>query len=521
VPKLDSVLRTNSLATGGIFLFVAAVYVLAASGRIDIIDGQYRFEVAKNIVEDRSIQLLDPFLGFGVEGVIGVYSPYGIAGSLTGVPLVALANLLGPRSIDRQQFLFSFTSAIFGAATAALLFVFYVALGVGPRSAIGWTLVAAFATLTFPIAASVFDQVQHGFFVLAASFCAFLSARRDSLGFAIAGGAALAVLVNFQETYIIVLPTLAVAAAGALTTDTAARRRAIERAVVFMFVGGLGILLWMSINDFRFGSLLYSGKGNAGHPPALGNPLIGAPALLFSPGKSLFLYSPPTAAAIAGVWRLFKAQRPLGLAIILTSLAYFGMISSLSFFGGDWCWGPRYFASILPLLALGYPFLTLQARPARLVVRGTIVAGLCVQLLGLSVDHHRFFYGHSLPTFFWYWDPTYYFTHSALFSRPAEVIETIAGGVPPEAQEFRPGPYSGLLTYAVFGGWGHPELPAPKWMRLYQVFWLPRPWPLWMRAVPREQRPIHAAAAELVAVSGLLVGLCLVAPALRARTGAS
>jgi hypothetical protein len=508
--SVGSVTRVHRVAVVGVFLLVTAVYMLAGSGRIDSIDGQYRFEVAKNLIEDRSIQLMDPFLDFGVQGINGVYSPYGISASLTAVPFVLLAKLIGPPSVEREQCFFSFTTQVFGGATAALLFVFYVTLGVRPRTAVAWTLVAAFATLTFPIAATVFDQVQHGFFVLLACFCAFLAARKDSMRYAVAGGAALAALVNFQETYIILFPTLAIAAFGFPSTDPAVRRRALERAVVFMFVGGLGILVWMSINNFRFGSLLFSGKGNPAHPPALGNPLIGAPALLFSPGKSIFLYSPPTAAALLGVRRLFTEQRPLGLAIILSSLAYFGMISSLTFFAGDWCWGPRYFTSILPLLALGFPFLKLQTRLSRVTVRTLIVTGVCIQLLGLSIDHHRFLYGKSLPTYFWYRNPGYYFTHSALFARPGELLETIRDGVPPEADTFRPGPYSNQVTYAVFGAWGHPELPPPKWMRLFQVFWLPRPWPFWMHAIPPDDRPINTTVMEILLFCTAAAGIVMV-----------
>ena len=129
-----------------------------------------------------------------------------------------------------------------------------------------------------------------------------------------------------------------------------------------VFVGAIGVLLWMAINNFKFGSLLSTAAASSYHPPALGNPLIGLPGLLVSPGKSLFLYSPPTALAIAGLPRLLKLERRLGQAVIATSLAYFGMISSLSFYGGDWCWGPRYCASILPLLALGFPFVPLASQ---------------------------------------------------------------------------------------------------------------------------------------------------------------
>jgi hypothetical protein len=489
-------MRPRLLAALGVFLFTAGVYVASSPGRIDIIDGQYRFEVAKNLVEDTSIQIRDPFLSYAVNGVLGAYSPYGVSGSIAGVPLILLANATGARLQDRQQFFFSFTSAMLGAASAAVLFFFLAALGVPPRRAVWWTLVASFATLAFPAATATFDQTQHGFFILSACLLAFESARRDSMPLAAAAGACLAVLINYQETYVILLPTIAIAALAAPGATRTDRRRGRERAILVGFVGLVGVMVWMGINNFRFGSLLNSGKVSAHHPPALGNPLVGLSGLLVSPGKSILLYSPPTAFAVFGLSRLLDREQRLAQAVAATCVLYLGMIASLSFYGGDWCWGPRYFASVLPVLSLGFPFITFARRAARVALGVAVGAGFAVQMLALSVDHHRFFYGHSLPTFFWYTNPSYYFTHSALFARPAEVVDIAEDGVPPEADLFRPGPYAAQLTYAVFGGWGHPELPAPEWMRHYQVFWLPRPWPLWMRHVPADRRPVDLPIAE-------------------------
>jgi hypothetical protein len=475
----------------GIFLLVGAVYSLAGPGRIDIIDGQYRFEVAKNILEDGSIQIMDPYLGWAVQGINGVYSPYNVSGSLAGVPLIALAKLTGSATRDRQQFFFSFTSAMLGAATAAVLFLFYEALGVRRRTAIAWIMVASFATLAFPAATSVFDQTQHGFLILCAAFLAFLSARRESMTLAVAGGVCLALLVNYQEIYVVLFPGLAAAALAPPNASPASRRRSYERCAVFMFVGAMGLLVWCGINNYRFGSLLFSGKSNPAHPPAWGNPVIGVPGLLISPGKSIFLYSPATLIALLGLRRLFSREPRLGLSVVVTSVVYVGMIASLSFYGGDWCWGPRYFASVLPLLALGFPFLDPGRRAARIAVRCVIVASICVQALALSVEHHRFFFAHSLPAFFWYSDQSYYFTHSALISRPGEILDSIEHGIPAEATQFRPGPYPDLLTYAVFGGWGQRGMTSPEWMRHYRVFWLLRPWPLWMRTIPPGNRPVN------------------------------
>jgi hypothetical protein len=491
-------MRGPVTAAIGVFLLVGAVYALAGPGRIDMIDGQYRFEIARNIIERGSVQIYDPYLG-GVVGVNGVYSSYGVAGSVVAMPMILLGKVSGTSSVDREQFFFSFTSAVFGAAAAAVLFIFYTRVGVSAQDALFWTFVSGFATLTFPQSLSVFDQVQHGFFLLAACFLGWLGARRDSMGLTIGGGMSLAILVNFQEVYAILLPTLGLVTLASPDSRPVPRRRAVERFVVFVFVGCLGLLFYGGFNNFRYGSLVFSGKG-VGHPSPLGNPLLGLPGLLVSPGKSIFLYSPPTAMAFIGVYRLLRSHRYLGLAIAMSCIAYLGLISMLSFYGGDWCWGPRYFVTILPLTALGFPFAAVTRRFGLALV----ITGLCVQLLAISLDHHRFFYSRSLPAFFWHTQRSFYFRDSALLARPGEILESIRIGVPPEATVFRPGPYPELLTYAVFGGWGDRGLTQPLWMRHYRVFWEPRPWPLWMRSIPADRRPVELPSAV---VALLLIGV--------------
>jgi len=500
----------------GVFLFCAAVYGAAGPGRIDMIDGQYRFEVARNILDYHSVQIGDVFLGGSVSGVLGEYSSYGISGSLVALPLVLVSRALGATSIERDQFFFSFTSSLFGAAAMALLVLFYLRLGVEPRRALGWTLVAAFATLYFPGSVTVFDQAQHAFFILCACYCAHQGARRDSMALMAAGGASLAALVNFQETYAIVFPTVAVAALANFGTSPADRRRAWERVFVLLVVAGLGILVWAGFNKFRYGSFLFSGKG-VNHPSPLGNPVIGLPGLLISPGKSIFLYSPAVLLALAGLRHLVRADRALGVAVIATVAIHLAMISMLSFYGGDWCWGPRYFVATLPMLSLAFPFAARPATSLRRFAYGAVVGvSFVIQLLGLSLDHHRFFYARSLPAFFWYADRTFYFHESALLSRPGEIVDSIrTGGVPAEAIAFRPGPYPELLTYAVFGGWNQDGLTSPQWMRRYAVFWLPRPWPLWMTSIDEGRRPIDVGAGLAVLAAMFIAGAALMRTALR------
>lgn len=500
--------RTRAaLLSAGVFLGVLAVYIAASPGRIDIIDGQYRFEVARNIVDHASIQIHDRFLGMAARGTDGAYySPYGISGSLVTVPLILAARLFGPASIERAQTFFSFTSAVLSAGTAAVLLLFYATLGIPARKALFWTLIASFATLAFPAATTVFDQAQQAFFVIVAFYLAFLAARRRSILLSVAAGATLAILVNFQEAYVVLFPAVALATFAPPGASSDERRESLSRCAIMFSVAGLGFVVWAALNDVRFGSFWFSGKGT-NHPFPFGNPLVGLAGLVVSPGKSIFLYSPPIALSLIGMRELVRREWRLGQAVRIGVAAQIGLTSVLSFFGGDWCWGPRYFVPILPLLALAFPFAKLVTRRDRIFGRAILVAGLVVQLLALGVDHHRFFYARSLPAFFWYRNEVFYFRQSALFARPGEILDSIEHGVPAEAREFRPGPYPELLTYAVFGEWGYPDLTEPLWMRHYRVFWLPRPWIFWMRDVPAEKRPINMEVATGLVLAMALAGV--------------
>ena len=80
---------------GGTFLFFLAIYLISGPGRIDIIDGQHRFEVAWNFVERGRPIVRDAFLSarVGVDGAR--YSFYGLPASVAGTPLVWLGFVFG------------------------------------------------------------------------------------------------------------------------------------------------------------------------------------------------------------------------------------------------------------------------------------------------------------------------------------------------------------------------------------------------------------------------------------------
>src|SRR6476620_3240536 len=96
----------------GLFLTVFAVLALSGPGRIDIIDGQARYEVARSLVEHGDTIIRDSNVWYpvlpGREGNLS--TPYRIPHSLLGVPAIWLADATGPVSEGRRHFFFALVS---------------------------------------------------------------------------------------------------------------------------------------------------------------------------------------------------------------------------------------------------------------------------------------------------------------------------------------------------------------------------------------------------------------------------
>jgi hypothetical protein len=473
-----------------------------------MIDGQFRYEVAVNMLDGHPV-VRDPALHWGtLPGRHGSrYSYYNASGSVAGFPLVWLGRVT-KHSDETQRFLFSMTSAVAGGLLASAMYLFYRSLDVERRAALAWTAVSAFGTLLWPLSASTFDQAQHALFVLLAIQLGRASARLASMWLAVAAGITVAALLNYQETYLLLVPALALSTIQ-WKPGSGLIQGSFGRCCGFLSGAVIGILAWLMYNAARFGNpvFFFDKLSNDSHPPLFGNPAVGLLSLAFSPGKSILLYSPPLLLGFLGVRRLWRRDPPLGLTLVVVSAIHLLFVSSLRFFGSDWAWGPRYLVVLLPLWALAFPFVDTATLRRGMV--GTVVAlGIMVQVLALTVDHQRFFFERALPDHFWAEDRWFYFRESALLARPGEIAVSLRDGVPRTARWFAPHPYPDSLTYAIFG---NPRREfAPVWMQQFQVFYLPRPWPLWMRAFPPDRRPVRLGPVVFGLLAAALLGASLV-----------
>jgi len=497
--------RRDVAAALGLVAFVLAIYLLTGPGRMDSMDVQLRFEVARGLLERGAPVLQDGAqlrARYVFEGVGGHnYSVYSAGGSLAGLPLVALGSWLGGESGDGRlglmRVLFSWTSGVAGALIPALLFGAWRSLGVPRRAAAAWALVAAFATLAWPVSCSGFEQSQQSLLLLGATLAAWRAGGADgsrALAWVILGGLCGAALINYQEAYFLFLPLAAAACWSPKRPPIAALRRA----VVFLFVAlYLGAGCWMIWNRVRSGDALDSGKWFEGGGDVFGNPLVGVPGLLVSPGKGALWYSPPVLLALAGLPGLWRRSRPLALSAALSAAGMIVVFGALSFFGADRCWGPRLTLAALTLLALALPFVVWP----RWLVAGIVAAGVGVQGLALSMDHHRFFNERALEPLFYLDDPGFYFRESALLARPGEALDAAWGGVGPEVTKFARSPYPRDVTYPPVM-FIHAEQ-APALMADFAVHQLPRPWPLWAPRLPEGLRYPAPVAPLLAGLMGL------------------
>jgi hypothetical protein len=500
--------RARLLSALGVAASMLAVYTLSNAGRIDIIDGQIRYEVAANWLDTGAPTLRDPALlntRLAIWSERGVYGFYNAGASVAAMPLMLLSRALPAHTVERDRFAFSMTGPVFGAATAAVLVLAYGMLGLGTGPAVCWAVIASVATMWWPGSLTVFDQNQHALLLLTALLLAWHSGRRESVGWAALAGLVGGLLLTYQEIYALLLPFLglAVFASTGLSRSAATwRARDVDRAALVRYVSfgaacGVGLLLFVAFNYGRFGTALAPIRYQASL--FSGNPIAGLLSLGVSPGKSILLFSPPVILAVAGAKGLFRRAPVVVVAVILVSLVHVLLIVQFPFFGGDWCWGPRYLLILVPLWALAFPFAGLAV--GRSIIGIIVTAGLVVQLMGISIDYQRFFLERDFRPYFWV-DQWVYFKHSQLMARTRELRALARDGVPADATRFSPTP-NAQVTYTPGGP---PEGRRPSiWMRQFAVFYTLRPWPLWIYGLDAERRPIEPAPL-LWACGALLAG---------------
>lgn len=515
-----------------LFLFSTCVYFLTAPGRIDIVDGAIRFDVTHNLIE-----LGRPLVTHKLPAVqmpnLDFYAFYQVGTSILAMPFVLLARWLAPGSINAEQFAFTFTTVPFAGALASLVYLTWVRLGLSFERARNWALLHAFGSLLWVYAGSSFDLAPQAFFLFLGIVFGAEALTTSSRGCGVLSGLGFFGLATTQETYlplsVFVLCAIPWEKPGAMLRSVFRRLR--HPALLYSAFGViLGLASVFLYNYARFGDPFSTGRETVTHP-LVGRPLQGLRGLLFSPAKSIFLYSPLHVLGLVGLVRSLRSRSEVVLPLLGIFLGQVALVSTLAFWAGEWAWGPRYLVATSPLVILGAPFAFEAGK--RWTLRIVAAIAVVIQLLSISVDHQLYYADKNFLPFFWLHDEFMY-SDSPLFRRPQELARVLGSngyepgmrlvpgvfdpppemfpsrlpGAPPEPPWVRA--RENLLRWprVVTSSNMLPPLEIRQahraWARDYYVFNAPRPWVLWASGIPREMRPVPVVPWALLGFVGAL-----------------
>lgn len=389
------------------FLFLNFFYFLLSSGRVRTIDEVSAAFQVESLAKHGTTAIpqaveANEFYGtfdrFGrpqspyPPGQAFALLPWYVVGQLVGRHLpgvpVALRDVL-------SDFFLTDQSAFFSALAAALALFVFLQLGIAPKIALASAGILAFATPLAAYSGWLFSEPMATALLVAAVVVLFSAPppANISLVRGLCAGLLLGLAIWVRPTHVIALPIFLAA------MFVRERKNGWAPATAFVASAGIAIalLLWRnaylhgSAWDFGYPAAAEGGKAlNTFETPLL----TGLLGFLASPGKSIFLFSPPILLAMLGLPRLWRRDRGLAVVAAATPLVYLLFFATYTQWEGGYCYGPRYLVPALTLLGLGIgpALVPLQSaganasRALRLLAIAIFAAGFFVQAAGSATS---------------------------------------------------------------------------------------------------------------------------------------
>jgi hypothetical protein len=380
----------------GLLLFVAVACLNFASMSREIPWGDARpvYEVAESLVEGHGLAVRTRWPPDADPGRGGrYYAVQPLLPSLLHLPGAGLRSLalhfkMGPEvSHIVDALACHLAGGLLGALVVWLFFRLCLRHGASMRASLYASALLAAASMVWVYARYPFTEIVQitcftGFFLELAKLL-----KRLDHGTALLVGLWAGMLLNTKYIY-----ALSLAGAFPLVVALHWRElRALARSALYAGIGLLpGVAMVLLYNYVRFGSITNTGYKDVGNV-MVENPLVSLWGFLFSPGKSIFLYTPPLALAVLGLPTFWRSHRATVLAMLVTILPVTLFYSRFPSWPGDWSWGPRYLVFAIPVLLLpAVSFLSHMRWPRRSLAALVLALGLFVQVLGNAFywDHY-------------------------------------------------------------------------------------------------------------------------------------
>lgn len=408
----------------GLYLLFFAVYFVSGSGHFYSTDHIADYLTTQSITENRSLAI-KPILDTVVGRDGKSYSTHGLGQPVLSTPLYATGRVveeLAPESVDKYFrgadlgdwggtvpiFFVSLFNQFVTPLTCIVFFLLCLRLGFAFRASLFTTVIFGFGTLTWVSAREYFQHPLETLMLLLSVYV--LVANRDNLRprHALLAGLAFAFGVFTRVNLLLVAPavfayvvlvaqraapapsvgkgpaSLLARALARPLSFTGVSEAAIERAQWFVLplVVMLGIM--MATNQLRYADpfVLQPVATDIGFTA---NVIPGLFGYLFSPGRSIFLYSPPTLLGLYFFRRFYRHHRDEAVLFGAIALIYLLLYASFTNWPGGWSWGPRFLVPVVPFLIIPMAY-AFEDRRLAAVAWGLAALGAGVQVLGSLVN---------------------------------------------------------------------------------------------------------------------------------------
>jgi hypothetical protein len=365
---------------GGLWLFAAIsfVYLFSLSRERPWGDATPLWEVADSMANRDTIAIKTRWpatLPLGRGG--RVYGVAPVLQSAIHVPGAVLQRLVQEHFPRLAQLAWRFTChlapTLLGALTCVLFFGICRRLGARPTSAALTTIALGLGSTLW-----VYSRYTYSEALQTACFTGFFAQlletqRNPSRRSGAILGMWAGLLVNSKYSYVVS------AAGGAIYLMVALRGRwrlLLETAAAAMVATLPFAAVILLYNYARWGNIFTVGYGAAGYdltsPAGIReNVAFGLWGMFLSPGKSVFLYSPPLLAGLIGLPRAIRRWPQFLPAALLTIVPSVLVYARLVFWAGDYAWGPRYLVFAVPTMLL----------PACLLIDDLLAAAISLRRL--------------------------------------------------------------------------------------------------------------------------------------------
>jgi hypothetical protein len=375
----------------GLFLTVFFAYQLSQSRELPWNDGRRIQQVAESIVHRGTVEVAPP--GIPHNGKYYAVNPF--LPSAIHVPGAYLHKQLRKIWPAHSEPLKAMGSHLGPAALGALVCLLFALLcrdlGVSSLATNLGVIGLGFGSMVWVYARSPWSEISQTAAFLGFFLWLLRLGQRPSGRAALWLGFWAGMLINTKVVYLLALPGAALFAS--LLVWRQRGTRALLGLLPWAVLGFLpGLLIMLAYNYVRTGSILDVGYTlPISQVPArtfAETPFWGLWGLLLSPGKSVFLYSPPlfaSAVALPFAWR--NHDRAWLWALLASAGPVVFVNARYLFWSGDWCWGPRYLLFVIPPLLLPAVFaldrlLAVRRTAALIGATALFAAGLFVQVLG-------------------------------------------------------------------------------------------------------------------------------------------